>query len=254
MSPHLRRGLAAFVIYDLRFAIYDLIPCFRPSVMLKGLYVITDEELSPGRTHVEIARAALDGGARLIQIRDKNGSDRAFYEAALAIRKLVSEAGALFFVNDRVDIAAAVGADGANVGQTDLPMSAARAILGPKAIIGVSCDCLEQAIRAEAEGADYVGYGLVFPTSTKLDAGPVSGLETLREVCARVALPVVAIGGICASNIAEVASAGAACAAVISAIVCADDMTAATIDLIRRFADASGCCADLRVAAPTRRR
>jgi thiamine-phosphate pyrophosphorylase len=203
--------------------------------MLSGLYVITDEDLLPGRTHVQIARAAIDGGARLVQIRDKNASDRAFYEAAVAIRKLTADGGALFFVNDRVDIAAAVGADGVNVGQTDLPVSAARAILGPKPMIGLSCDCIEQAIRAEADGADYVGFGPVFATSTKLDAGPVSGLETLREVCAQVSLPVVAIGGICASNIAEVASVGAACAAVISAIVCADDMTAATIDLIRRF-------------------
>ena len=203
--------------------------------MLNGLYVITDDQLRPCRTHAEIALAATEGGARIIQMRDKGASDRAFYEAALAIRKLTAEAGALFFVNDRVHIAAAVGADGVNVGQTDLPVSAVRAILGPKSIIGVSCDNTEQAIQAEKDGADYVGFGPVFPTSTKLDAGPVSGVETLRLVCARVALPVVAIGGICAANIAEVAAAGAACAAVVSAIVCADDMKQATIELIRRF-------------------
>ena len=203
--------------------------------MLNGLYVITDEELSFGRTHVEIARAAIAGGARLIQIRDKSADDRAFYEAALAIRKLANDAGALFFVNDRVHIAAAVGADGVNVGRTDLPVSAVRAILGPKAIIGFSCDSIDQALDAEKLGADYIGFGPVFPTSTKLDAGPVSGVETLRQVCKRVSLPVVAIGGISASNIAEVASAGAACAAVVSAIVCAENMTIATTDLIRRF-------------------
>jgi len=202
---------------------------------LSGLYVITDEELSPGRTHVEIARAAIAGGARLIQIRDKNADDRAFYEAALAIRELTTYAGALFFVNDRVHIAAAVRADGVNVGQTDLPAAAVRAILGSNAVIGVSCDTVEQAIQAEADGADYVGFGPVFPTSTKLDAGPVTGLKTLQEVCRRVSVPVVAIGGINASNIAQAASAGAACAAVVSAIVCAPDMTAATIELIRRF-------------------
>ena len=128
-----------------------------------------------------------------------------------------------------------MGADGVNVGQTDLPISAARAVLGPKMMVGLSCDCIEQAIEAAKLGADYVGFGPVFPTATKLDAGPVSGLETLRQVCSRVSLPVVAIGGICASNIAEVASAGAACAAVISAIVCAPDMAAATTDLIRRY-------------------
>lgn len=202
---------------------------------LNGLYVITDEELSPGRTHIEIARAAVAGGAHLIQIRDKRASDRDFYEAAVAVRKLSADAGALFFVNDRVDVAAAVGADGVNVGQTDLPVSAVRAVLGSKAIVGVSCDSIEQAIRAEGDGADYVGFGPVFPTSTKPDAGPVTGLKTLEQVCARVSLPVVAIGGINASNIALVASAGAACAAVVSAVVCATDMTAATAELIRRF-------------------
>ena len=208
--------------------------------MLSGLYVITDEELSPGRTHVEIARAAIDGGVRIVQIRDKTATDCAFYEAALAVRKLTAEAGALFFVNDRVHIAAAVGADGVNIGQTDLPVSAVRAILGPEAIIGLSCDSIEQAVAAGDLGADYVGYGPVFATSTKLDAGPVSGLETLRQVCARVTIPVVAIGGIGASNIEQVAAAGAASAAVISAIVRADDMKQATIDLIRRFGSRTG--------------
>jgi len=202
---------------------------------LTGLYVITDEELLPGRTHVEIARAALAGGAQIVQLRDKHADDRAFYEAALAIRKLTSDAGALFFVNDRVHIAAAVGADGVNVGQTDMPVPAVRAVLGPKAIIGLSCDTLEQALAAQGLGADYVGFGPVFATSTKLDAGPISGLITLREVCRRVELPVVAIGGISAANITEVAAAGAASAAVVSAVVCAQNMTTATIDLIRRF-------------------
>lgn len=205
--------------------------------MLTGLYVITDEELCPGRTHVEIARAALAGGARIIQIRDKNASDRDFYEAAMAIRMLTTEAGALLFVNDRVHIAAAVKADGVNVGQTDIPVSAARDILGPKAIIGLSCDSIEQAMGAEAQGADYVGFGPVFPTATKDDAGPISGIETLRQACEKARLPVVAIGGIGATNIAEVAAAGAASAAVVSAVVCADDMTQATMDLIRRFGE-----------------
>lgn len=203
--------------------------------MVSGLYVITDEDLCPGRTHVEITRAALAGGARIIQIRDKNASDREFYEAASTIRMLTADAGALFFVNDRVHIAAAVEADGVNVGQTDIPVSAARGILGPRAIIGLSCDSIEQAIEAETLGADYVGFGPVFATHTKADAGPVSGLETLRQVCASIKLPVVAIGGIGASNIAEVAATGAASAAVVSAVVCANDMTQATIELARRF-------------------
>lgn len=203
--------------------------------MLNGLYVITDEELCPGRTHVGIARAAIAGGARIVQIRDKKASDRDFYEAAMAIRMLTADAGALFLVNDRVHIAAAVQADGVNVGQTDIPVSAARGILGPKAVIGLSCDSVEQATEAEKLGADYVGFGPVFPTYTKHDAGPVSGIDTLRQVCESISLPVIAIGGIGASNIALVAEAGATGAAVISAIVCANDMAQATQDLIRRF-------------------
>jgi thiamine-phosphate pyrophosphorylase len=201
--------------------------------LLRGLYVITDEQLCPGRTHARIARAAIEGGARIIQIRDKVASDRAFYEAAVEVRRITAEAGALMFVNDRVHIAAAVRADGVNVGQTDLPVSAARSVLGPYAIIGVSADSPDEALRAEAEGADYVGFGPVFPTTTKLDAGPVSGLDTLRVVCQRLRIPVVAIGGISASNAAQVYQAGAACAAVVSAIVCADDVTAATASLLR---------------------
>ncbi len=203
--------------------------------MIRGIYVITDQEICPGRTHVEIAEAALAGGAKLIQLRDKTAKDRAFYEAAVAIAELCKQANALFFVNDRVHIAAAVGADGVNVGQTDLPVPAVRRILGPKAIIGQSCDDLEQAMEAQRAGADYVGFGPVYATTTKLDTAAVSGLDALREVSNAVSIPVVAIGGIAASNIADVAAAGAASAAVVSAVVCADDMKEATTDLIRRF-------------------
>ena len=207
---------------------------------LSGLYVITDEGLCPGRTHAQIASAAIEGGARIIQIRDKNASDRRFYEDALELRRITREAGALFLVNDRVDIAAAVGADGINLGQTDLPVAAARRILGKGVLIGTSADTPEQAAQAVTDGADYIGYGPVFPTATKLDAGPVSGLDTLRRVCESTDVPVVAIGGISTSNIASVAEAGAACAAVISAVVCADDMTLATRELIREFAEGKG--------------
>lgn len=202
---------------------------------ISGLYVITDEEVFPGRTHVEIAKAAIEGGAKLIQIRDKHISDRKFYEAALTIRKLCSDNDVVFFVNDRVHIAAAAGADGVNVGQTDLPVEAVRTILGPDAIIGQSCESVEMAVRAWKDGADYVGFGPIYTTSTKLDAGPASGIEILKQVCKAVPIPVVAIGGISMANIGEVASAGAHSAAVVSAVVCAKDMKAATNELIRRF-------------------
>lgn len=216
------------------------------TMTLNGLYVITDEELRPGRSHVEIAAAAIEGGANIIQIRDKTASDRKFYEDALAIRRLTRDAGALFFVNDRVDVAAAVEADGINLGQTDLPIAAARRIIhhlpslprrgaGGEVLIGISADTPEQARQAEIDGANYIGYGPVFVTTTKLDAGPVSGLEMLAQVCRASRLPVVAIGGIALGNIAEVARAGAACAAVISAVACADDMAQATQDLVSEF-------------------
>lgn len=202
---------------------------------ISGLYVITDENLCPGRTHIEIARAALAGGARIIQIRDKRASDRKFYEDAVCLRELTEEVGALFFINDRVDVAAAVGADGINIGQADIPVEIARGLLGDDAIIGVSADCLEQAVQAQEDGADYVGFGPVFRTTTKLDAGAVSGLETLRKVCHEVSLPVIAIGGIGLANIGSVAANGAACAAVVSAVACAENMITATADLVKEF-------------------
>lgn len=206
---------------------------------LRGLYVITDEQLYPGRTHAQIARAAVEGGARIIQIRDKTASDRKFYEDAVELRRITREAGALFVVNDRVDIAMAVGADGLNTGQTDIPLEAARRLVGSDMLIGISADTPEEAKEAEKSGADYIGFGPVFPTTTKLDAGPVSGLDTLQAVCQASRLPVVAIGGIGLSNIAAVARAGATCAAVISSVVCSDDMVAATADLVRLLASES---------------
>ncbi|MCX6345774.1 MAG: thiamine phosphate synthase [Armatimonadetes bacterium] len=202
---------------------------------LFGLYVITDEKLCPGRTHAEIAKAAIEGGARIIQIRDKFASDRKFYQDAMRIREITEAAGVMFFINDRIDIAAAVGADGVNVGQSDMPVEIARGLLGEKVIIGVSADCLEQAQQAQNDGADYIGFGPVFPTITKADAGPVSGLDKLRRVCHEVSLPVVAIGGIGIDNIGSVAANGAACAAVISAVVCAEDMTLAAAELVKEF-------------------
>jgi thiamine-phosphate diphosphorylase len=202
---------------------------------MRGIYVITDQLLFPGRSHAQIARAAIEGGARILQLRDKDASDREFYECAVELRGITRAAGAMFFVNDRVAIAAAVGADGVNIGQTDMPVAAARRVLGPDVMIGLSSDSVEQAVQAESDGVDYVGFGPVFPTSTKLDAGPVSGLDTLAEVVRRVSIPVVAIGGIGLANIRSVAEAGAACAAVVSAVVCAGDMASATRVLVQTW-------------------
>ena len=199
---------------------------------IRGIYIITDETLVPGRTHVEIARAALQGGASIIQLRDKHAPDEYLIAAGREIRQLTSEAGALFIVNDRLEAALACNADGLHVGREDRPASEVRAWL-PGKLLGVSVATREQAIKAREDGADYLGVGPIFATLTKPDARPPVGIgqiELMRD--ASRGLPIVAIGGINESNIAEVARAGADAAAVISAVVCAPDMVEATRRLV----------------------
>lgn len=196
------------------------------------LYAITDEQLSRGRSHVEIAEAAIAGGADVIQLRDKHASSLKLYRDALQIRKLTHEAGIQFIVNDRLDIALAVDADGVHVGQDDLPPAVARRLLGRDKILGVSATSPEEALQAEKDGADYLGVGPVFEArSTKADAGEPRGLELIRDIHNECSLPIVAIGGIKPENVAEVMAAGAQCAAVISAVVSADDIARATQQL-----------------------
>ena len=200
-----------------------------------GLYVITFRGPQGGRGHLEVAEAALQGGARAIQLRDKELPGRDLLELALRIRSLIERRrpGTVFLVNDRVDVAAAGGADGVHLGQQDLPCSAARRILGPGAIIGVSASSVEEARRAQEEGADYLGVGPVFPTPSKEDAARPMGLEGLAEVRRLTGLPLVAIGGITEENAAAVLRAGADGIAVISAIYAAPDMTEAVRRLAR---------------------
>lgn len=188
------------------------------------LYVITDAKLSRGRPHVEVIRAAIRGGATIVQYREKEGTTRQLLQEAQALRELTRAAGIPFIVNDRVDIALAVDADGVHVGQDDLPARIARRLMGPGKIIGVSASNLQEALEAEAEGADYIGAGPVFATPTKPDAAPPIGLEGLAEICRRVSIPVVAIGGIHEGNAGSVIEAGAAGVAVVSAIVAAPDV------------------------------
>lgn len=192
-----------------------------------SLYVITDAKLSCGRSHLEVIRAAIAGGATVVQYREKEGTTRRMIEEARALRELACQAGVPFIVNDRVDVALAVDADGVHVGQDDMPAHLARKLMGPGKIIGVSVDNLEQALQAERDGADYVGAGPIFATPTKPDAAPPIGVEGLAEICRRVSIPVVAIGGINAENAGTVIEAGAAGVAVVSAIVAALDVEAA---------------------------
>jgi len=202
------------------------------------LCVITDAGLAPTRSHVAIAEAALAGGADMIQLRDKAGSLRELLPQARAIQALCRARGALFIVNDRVDLALAADADGAHVGQEDLPARSARSLLGNGRILGVSTHSLEQAHEAQAHGADYIGFGPMFATGTKDTGYPARGLDALREIRCAVSLPVLAIGGISLENVSAVVEAGATAPAVISAVVRAADIAAAAAAFRQRVAAA----------------
>lgn len=196
------------------------------------LYVVTDEHLSRGRSHIEIARAAIAGGAVVIQHRDKTASSGKFYRDAQEIRKLTREAGVAFIVNDNLDIALAVDADGLHIGQNDLSAPKARELLGSDRILGVSAATVDEALQAERDGADYLGVGPIFEArETKPDAGEPLGLQLLRTVREKCRLPIVAIGGINEQNLASVIEAGADAAAVISTVVQADDIAAKVREL-----------------------
>lgn len=198
-----------------------------------ALYVLTDRELSRGRETLVIAEAALIGGASVIQLRDKLASTRALVEEGLALRELTREHGALLIVNDRLDVALAVDADGMHVGQDDMPAKIARRLLGPDRILGVSVGTIEEGRAAIADGADYLGVGPIFATSSKADAGSPIGLALVKTLAHDYQTPLVAIGGINARNAREIIQTGAASIAVISAVVSADDVTEATRELVR---------------------
>lgn len=201
---------------------------------LRGLYVIIDPDVAAGRDEVAVARQALAGGARLIQLRDKRREKGVQLPIAGALRSLCQEHGALFIVNDHVDLALAVEAHGVHVGQKDLPVSVVRRLVPREMIVGCSTNNPEEAGRAEADGADYVSVGRLFPTGSKEDTRPAT-TETLRAVKAAVSLPVCAIGGIDETTIDEVVAAGADMAAVIAAVVAAPDVREAARRLASRF-------------------
>lgn len=195
------------------------------------LYVITDETIAGGRSHAEIARQALRGGADVIQLRDKSRSCAELKSIGLQIAAIIRKAGAIFIVNDRLDVAIACGADGVHLGQDDMQLSTARQIAPPGFIIGVSVGTVEEAQDAEREGADYLALSPVFATASKEDAGCGHGLERLREIRRAVSLPLVAIGGINRHNVRDVIAAGADGIAVISAVVASKDITVAAQEL-----------------------
>jgi thiamine-phosphate pyrophosphorylase len=189
------------------------------------LYLVTDEHLSRGRSHLEVAEAAIRGGADVIQLRDKSSDSGELYRIALALRKLTLESKVPLIINDRLDIALAVDADGLHLGQDDLPASVARRLLGPGRILGVSTETPEEALLAEKDGADYLGVGPIFEArGTKADAGDPKGPGMIAPIRAKCRLPIVAIGGIKAGNARSVREAGADAVAVISDIVAAEDI------------------------------
>lgn len=194
------------------------------------LYAVTDRAWLNGETLYEQAEKALKGGATFLQLREKELDEAAFLQEARELKALCAAYGVPFVINDNVDIAAAVGADGAHVGQDDLEAGLVRAKLGPDKILGVSCQTVEQAVLAEQRGADYLGVGAVFPTGTKADAADVSR-ETLAAICAAVKIPVVAIGGITLGNMEQLAGTGIEGPAVVSAIFAQPDITAASAAL-----------------------
>lgn len=194
------------------------------------LYAVTDRSWLGGRTLYQDVEAAIKGGATFIQLREKNLDEAHFLEEAKEIKELCKKYQVPFVINDNVDIALAMDADGVHVGQSDMEAGAVREKLGPDKIIGVSAQTVEQALLAEQKGADYLGVGAVFPTGSKDDAVEVSH-ETLKTICEAVKIPVIAIGGISTGNVMELSGSGICGIAVISAIFAKPDIEAAAKEL-----------------------
>lgn len=191
------------------------------------LYAVTDNAWLGGRTLAECVELAVSGGATFVQLRDKRASTEELVASAKALVPLCRKAGVPFVVNDDVEAAIAADADGVHVGQDDMACASARAALGPDRIVGVSVQTLEEALEAEAAGADYLGVGAMFGTPTKPEAVDV-GFDELRRICAAVGIPVVAIGGLNESTVPSLAGCGVDGAAVVSAIFAASDIEAST--------------------------
>jgi thiamine-phosphate pyrophosphorylase len=190
---------------------------------LGRLHVLTDTQLQNRFSHLELAEMAIAGGADTIQFRQKDGSTRELIETARSMKAICARAGVAFIVNDRIDVAIASDADGVHLGQDDFPIPLARKLMGKDKIIGGSAGNIEEALRCASDGADYIGFGPVFPTLSKGDAGPATGIAVMDNLLKVLSLPVIAIGGINHKNIPEVINAGAHGVAVISAVCCSED-------------------------------
>lgn len=201
--------------------------CDKKSLLL---YAVTDRTWLNGETLYEQVEKAIKGGVTFVQLREKNLDEKSFLNEALEMQILCIKYNIPFVINDNVEIARKINADGVHVGQSDMKVENVRAILGNDKILGVSAQTVEQALYAQKEGADYIGVGAVFPTGSKLDADNVS-LHTLKEICSAVNIPVVAIGGIGIDNVSKLKNRGISGIAVISAIFASDDIELATKNL-----------------------
>lgn len=199
------------------------------------LYAVTDRHWLKGRTLHCVVKESLDGGVSFVQLREKQLNEERFIEEAKDLKKLCHEYKVPFIINDNVDVALAIDADGVHVGQKDMEVEDVRLKLGPNKIIGVSAQTVQQAKLAEKQGADYLGVGAVFPTSSKEDASDVT-YETLKEICEAVSIPVVAIGGITQENVSMLAKSGICGIAVISAIYAQSNIKEAARELKKRAA------------------
>lgn len=194
------------------------------------LYAITDSHWLNGRTLYSVVKESLEGGVTFLQLREKELDEEHFLEEARELQKLCREYQVPFVINDNVDIAAAINADGVHVGQSDMEAGDVRAKLGPNKIIGVTAKTVEQAVLAQERGADYLGVGAVFHTDSKADAKEIS-FDTLKDICRAVSIPVIAIGGITEENVRELAGSGICGIAVISAIYAQRDIKKAAENL-----------------------
>ena len=197
-----------------------------------SVYLVTDRGLARGRTTYEIVRAAVKGGVSCVQMREKLCSTREFIDEALTIRSFLADHGVPLIINDRVDVALAVGADGVHLGQSDMALQTARQLVPQGMIVGISAESVSDAVAAQKGGADYLGISPIYATPTKTDTAEPLGLEGLKAIRSTVDLPLVGIGGLNANNADAVIKNGADGVAVVSAIVGADDPEAATRDLV----------------------
>lgn len=198
------------------------------------LYPVTCERLSAGRSNLEVLQGVIEGGARIVQLREKEVSSRELYELAVRFREITARSGVLLIINDRLDIALAVDADGVHLGQEDLPLDVARK-LAPELIIGASTHSLEEALRAQAQGADYVNIGPIFPTSTKAGVREFLGPEAVSAISPHLRIPFTVMGGIHEQNLDEVLRHGARKIAMVTEITQAPDIARKVRALRRRI-------------------